>query len=965
MHNKRLYFGLAFLLIVFIFGSFFTIDILKPGNPVRAASPGDWTTYLFNPGHSDFNAAETAINPNTAGSLKQLWSISEGSIISTQPVVANGLIYWGSWDGIEHATNLNGTQAWTANLGIGPSNCPDADLPPGEGVLSTATIAPVTINGTTTVVDFVGSATDTFYALNASTGATIWHVSLGTPPDQVLWASPTLYNGSIYIGLASNDCPLIQGKVFQINASTGVIQNTFNTAPNGCTGSGVSGSVAVDTTNGTLYFATGNGNTCPQNEIYGYAVIELNASNLSYISSWQVPAAQQTGDSDFISSPTIFPVTIGGTLHHMVGVANKNGIYYAFDEASIAKGPVWEIQVAQDKNDCPQCGDGSISPNAWDGTNLYVAGGNTTINGNFCLGSLRALNPATGAVIWAQCLPDGPVLGATVAVPGVVAVTEGTSLCLMATSDGHILFKASDNSNGSQYYAAPTIANGVVYAANKDGNFFAYGLGSNPTPTPTPTLPPVSGPVSKVWYFAEGRAGAGFKEFLTMGNPTGNNCQVNITYLTQPDGGPNGTKTVSVSVPAFRRVTEWVDGDLGTSPTGPGISDAATVTVDTAATPNCSGIVAERPMYFNALGTNSGSDVVGVTHAGTTFYFADLATGSQAGGGSSSSFLPILNPGAAPAVVTATYYAGGAQVGIQTLTVAAKSRGTIFPSQASPSLPSHVSVVLTSTQPVVSERPTYFSGINGGNAGIVSGGADVIGVHQLASDWLFAEGYTGGHFQENFVLANLDPARTAATVTITLEYTDGTSRAFQVTVNPFSQVIWNVNTNGTGGTSQSVSAEITSSGAKIAVEREMFFGYNHAGDGRTTLATGGTDVLGQVGPAALSDYSFAEGYTNLGYDEWLTIMNPTNNTEAINITVSNAVGTVYTFTQEVLGHSRYTVDMVAIVNQNMFHSGDGYSGYEISMAVQSSNGPFVVERPMYWNASGTQGGSDVIGYTGN
>jgi hypothetical protein len=32
------------------------------------------------------------------------------------------------------------------------------------------------------------------------------------------------------------------------------------------------------------------------------------------------------------------------------------------------------------------------------------------------------------------------------------------------------------------------------------------------------------------------------------------------------------------------------------------------------------------------------------------------------------------------------------------------------------------------------------------------------------------------------------------------------------------------------------------------------------------------------------------------------------------------------------------------------------------MADQSSNGPFVVERPMYWNASGTQGGDDVIGY---
>ena len=80
--------------------------------------------------------------------------------------------------------------------------------------------------------------------------------------------------------------------------------------------------------------------------------------------------------------------------------------------------------------------------------------------------------------------------------------------------------------------------------------------------------------------------------------------------------------------------------------------------------------------------------------------------------------------------------------------------------------------------------------------------------------------------------------------------------------------------------------------------------------------------------------------------------------------VANAVGTVYTFAVQVVGHSRYTVDMVAIVQQHLFHPNDGYNGYEISLALQSSSGPFVVERPMYWNASGTQGGSDVIGYVG-
>jgi hypothetical protein len=516
----------------------------------------------------------------------------------------------------------------------------------------------------------------------------------------------------------------------------------------------------------------------------------------------------------------------------------------------------------------------------------------------------------------------------------------------------------------SDYNGTP-LANMGTYIYQQLLNY--AGVSGGGPPSPTPTLPPVTGPVSKIWYFAEGRAGAGFDEFLTLGNPTGTNCQVTITYMTHTDGGVDGTKTVSVPVNASTRVTRWVDADLGTSRSGPGISVAATVSVDTTSTPTCTGIVAERPMYFNARaqGTNSGSDVVGVTHPGTTFYFADLATGSQPGGGSSASYLPILNPGSSPATITATYYAGGKAVGTQTMSVKAAGRGTIWPSLASPRLPSRVSVVLTSSQPVVSERPTYFSGINGGNAGIVSGAADVIGVQQLSSDWLFAEGYTGGHFQENFVLANLDPAQKPATVTITLEYNGGTSKAFTVTVNPLSQVVWNVNANSTGaGASQSVSAEITSSGATLAVEREMYFGYNHVGNGRTMLATGGTDVLGQVGPATKSDYSFAEGYTNLGYDEWLTIQNPTASTETVTVTVSNAVGTVYTYAVQVVGHSRYTVDMVAIVVQHMFHAGNGYNGYEISLAVQSSNGPFVVERPMYWNASGTQGGSDVIGYAG-
>ena len=492
----------------------------------------------------------------------------------------------------------------------------------------------------------------------------------------------------------------------------------------------------------------------------------------------------------------------------------------------------------------------------------------------------------------------------------------------------------------------------------------------SPTITPTATPPPLqTGPVNKQWYFAEGRAGAGFKEWLSLDNPTGNACQVNITYLYTPDRGVSQTRTVPVTINPSQRLSEYVDNDLGTSPTGIGISDSAILTVDNNVTPNCTGIVAERPMYFNAVNTTSGSDVLGLTKLGTSFYFADMAVGNQPGGGSYASFLPILNPpNGQTANVTATYYSGGVQVGQQTLAVLSGTRGTILPGQASPALPAHVAVVVTSDQPVAVERPTYFSKINGGNAGTVTGAADVVGVQTLANDWLFAEGYTGGKFQENFVIANLDKtANATANVTIKLEYPNGATQSITATVPTLTQTVFNVNTN-TNQPGQSVSAEISSTGAKIVVEREMFFYYNHQNpsDGRHLTAVGGTDVIGQVGPAAATIYSFAEGYTQVGFDEWLTLQNPTTNTETIWVTLFNQQGKVYTFSVSVLANSRATVDIVATMLKNMCPSGSPTPCFEVSMTVQTVNngGAFVAERPMYFNAAGQQGGTDTIGYTG-
>ena len=163
----------------------------------------------------------------------------------------------------------------------------------------------------------------------------------------------------------------------QLDPNTGAVLNTFSTVPSGCTGASVWGSPSVDAS-GDIYIATGNPGTCSQAEPYAVAVVKLS-STLNYISSWAVPTSQQVSDSDFGNTPTLFAgtVTSTGPLRTLIGVANKNGLYYVFDAANIGSGPIKKLRVAGGGSD-PETGGGSISPSSYDGKYIYVAGGKTT-----------------------------------------------------------------------------------------------------------------------------------------------------------------------------------------------------------------------------------------------------------------------------------------------------------------------------------------------------------------------------------------------------------------------------------------------------------------------------------------------------------------------------------------------------------------------------------------------------------
>lgn len=431
----------------------------------EAASAG-WPTYQNGIARTGFNSGETAITAATASKLKFHWAQHAAGAISGQPIEANGRVYWGTWDGYEHAITPTRTSGWSTFLGRTlDRNCGGTSF----GVAGTATVAQL---GATPVV-YVGGGDAHFYALNANTGQILWKTALGTSPAHFIWSSPAVYNGSVYIGLASlGDCPLVQGQFIQLNATTGAIQHVFNVVPNGCLGGSVWGAPAIDTASHTVFFATGNPGFCAVRERFAEAVVKLRTSDLSYINSWQV-RGPENADLDFGSTPTLYQATIGGVSHAMLGITNKDGMYYALDRNNLGHGPLWSANIAV-AGSCPECGDGSISSSAWDGTALYVGGGHTTINGVACVGSIRALNPATGAVLWQNCTTSGFVLAAITAVHGVIFIGEGKYVQGIASATGATLFQYFDGTAGSNFWGAASIVDGTVYIGNRDGALYKF-----------------------------------------------------------------------------------------------------------------------------------------------------------------------------------------------------------------------------------------------------------------------------------------------------------------------------------------------------------------------------------------------------------------------------------------------------------------------------------------------------------
>lgn len=447
---------------------------------------------------------------------------------------------------------------------------------------------------------------------------------------------------------------------------------------------------------------------------------------------------------------------------------------------------------------------------------------------------------------------------------------------------------------------------------------------------PQPDEPPAQGSLKR--YFAEGTCRPGFDSYLCIQNPGDEDVGVTITYML----GDGTTREQHLLAAKRSRSTVNVKGFLGEG------DDAVHDFSACVEAPAASGIIAERPVYFTygPGGWRGGHDVVAASSPAATWYFAEGYTGNGF-----DEWICVLNPGECDANLEFNFQTSEEGPLRRTgYSVPARSRQT-FKVNDVLGEGFQASLRLDSDQPVVAERVMYFDYMGTGAHGW-QGGHCVMGATSLGKEFYFAEGCTREGFEEWITLQNPHTEPISVEAVYQVGQGQGAEVVSAYDVGAESRLTLLVRDE--VGEGKDVSIRLTSD-ADFLAERPMYFDYRYPG----LEARGGHCVIGAASPAW--QWHFAEGYTGAAFSQWLCLQNPGDQESMVEISYyTQEEGPLDCKAVTVPANSRDTI----MVNE---HAG---AGYQLSCSVEVDSGPAViVERPIYFNHDGRDGGHDVLGYT--
>ena len=218
---------------------------------------------------------------------------------------------------------------------------------------------------------------------------------------------------------AACDANKIRGGVVQVNQHTGKRLHTYFAVPAGKVGAERVEQQAGDGTSGLGDHRQPRPSA---GQVYdAFSIVRLSATTLVKQEKWTVPTRDH-GRPGLRRLAEFFSATIGGMATTWSAPATRT--------ASTTSGgaPTWpRVRSGSARSGrpvAPATARASRRPRTTrPGSTLFVAANQTTIGTTAFQGSVRALNPATGAVMWEQglgCLPDGsPTLNATTHVLAV------------------------------------------------------------------------------------------------------------------------------------------------------------------------------------------------------------------------------------------------------------------------------------------------------------------------------------------------------------------------------------------------------------------------------------------------------------------------------------------------------------------------------------------------------------------
>ena len=362
-----------------------------------------------------------------------LWNYTVGDVVSTNPAVVNGIVYFGSLDKNLYAVDAQtGIKLWnytnTEPFGWESSSPAVANgivyigglktklsafdaatgtllwnytVPAQSTTIASVSSSPAVANG----VVYVGNFDGNIYAFNAYTGALLWNYSTG----DCVFSSPAVANGIVYIGSYDKN-------LYALDAATGTLLWNYTTG-----GQVYSSPTVMD---GVVYIGS-----------YDNNLYALDAATGTLL--WKYT----TGD--WVSSS---PAVANGVVYF--GSYDNNT--YALDATSGAL--LWNYTTGHRVRSCPAVANGVVYIGSYD-KNLY------------------ALDAATGTLLW-NYTTSGGISSSPAVVNGVVYIGSlDKNLYAIGSSpidgEGKGYYLVHSNVDGAEVYFNEnwfegTIANGTL-----------------------------------------------------------------------------------------------------------------------------------------------------------------------------------------------------------------------------------------------------------------------------------------------------------------------------------------------------------------------------------------------------------------------------------------------------------------------------------------------------------------------